>query len=101
MAGWRNTEIFVPAKGVVKRAGNNGGFGKFIEIQHDNGFVTRYGHLAKIMVKRGEHVQKDQVIGLMGSTGRSTSTHLHYEILHNKKHINPLKLTKAFENVLQ
>ncbi|MFY8349886.1 M23 family metallopeptidase [Pseudoalteromonas sp. SSM20] len=101
MAGWHKTKIFAPANGVVKRAGRNGGFGNFIEIEHKNGFVTRYGHLAKVNVKRGQQVQKDQVIGLMGSSGRSTSTHLHYEILHNKKYINPLKLTKAFENVLQ
>ncbi|WP_394226706.1 peptidoglycan DD-metalloendopeptidase family protein [Pseudoalteromonas spongiae] len=101
LAGWHKTEIFAPAHGTVKRAGRNGGYGKFIEIEHKNGFVTRYGHLAKINVKRGQEVQKDQVIGLMGNSGRSTGTHLHYEILHNEKHINPLKLTKAFENVLQ
>lgn len=101
LAGWHKTEIFAPAHGTVKRAGKNGGYGKFIEIEHKNGFVTRYGHLAKINVKRGQEVQKDQVIGLMGNSGRSTGTHLHYEILHNEKHINPLKLTKAFENVLQ
>ena len=101
LAGWHKTEIFAPAHGTVKRAGRNGGYGKFIEIEHKNGFVTRYGHLAKINVKRGQEVQKDQVIGLMGNSGRSTGTHLHYEILHNDKHINPLKLTKAFENVLQ
>lgn len=100
MAGWHKTKIFAPANGIVKRAGRNGGFGNFIEIEHKNGFVTRYGHLAKINVKRGQQVQKDQVIGLMGSSGRSTSTHLHYEILHNNKYINPLKLIKAFENVL-
>ena len=99
MAGWHKTKIFSPASGVVTRAGKNGGYGNFIEIAHINGFVTRYGHLAKINVKRGQQVQKDQVIGLMGSSGRSTSTHLHYEILHNKRHINPLKFIKAFKNV--
>jgi murein DD-endopeptidase MepM/ murein hydrolase activator NlpD len=99
MAGWHKTKIFSPASGIVTRAGKNGGFGNFIEITHINGFVTRYGHLAKINVKRGQQVQKDDVIGLMGSSGRSTSTHLHYEILHNKRHINPLKFIKAFDNV--
>ena len=99
MAGPRNTKIFAAASGKVKRAGRNGGFGNFIEIEHANGFVTRYGHLEKLSVKRGQVVAKDQLIGFMGSSGRSTSTHLHYEILHNGKYINPLKLTKAFENV--
>ncbi len=100
MAGWHKTKIYAPSRGKVTRAGRNGGYGNFIELQHDNGFVTRYGHLAKIKVKRGEMIEKDEVIGLMGSSGRSTSTHLHYEVLHNGKHINPLKLTRAFENVL-
>lgn len=99
MAGPRNTKIFAAASGKVKRAGRNGGFGNFIEIEHANGFVTRYGHLEKLSVKRGQAVAKDQLIGFMGSSGRSTSTHLHYEILHNGKYINPLKLTRAFENV--
>ncbi|ATC95447.1 M23 family metallopeptidase [Pseudoalteromonas tunicata] len=100
MAGWKNTKIFSPANGIVKRAGNNGGYGRFIEIEHENGFVTRFGHLAKIKVKTGQKIEKDELIGLMGSTGRSTSTHLHYEVLHNNKHVNPLKLAKAFAHVL-
>lgn len=100
LAGWHKTKIYAPSNGVVSKAGRNGGYGNFIEIKHENGFVTRYGHLAKIQVKVGQTVNKEDVIGLMGSTGRSTSTHLHYEVLHNGKHINPLKLTKAFENVL-
>ncbi|MBE0362688.1 hypothetical protein PULV_a0229 [Pseudoalteromonas ulvae UL12] len=100
LAGWHKTKIFSPADGVVKRAGNNGGYGRFIEIEHANGFITRYGHLAKINVKKGQTIKRDDVIALMGSTGRSTSTHLHYEVLHNNKHVNPLKLTKAFAHVL-
>lgn len=100
LAGWHKTKIYSPADGVVKRAGNNGGYGRFIEIEHANGFITRYGHLAKIKVKKGQTIKRDDVIALMGSTGRSTSTHLHYEVLHNNKHVNPLKLTKAFAHVL-
>jgi len=100
MAGWIKTQIFAPASGMVKRAGRNGSYGNFIEIDHLNGFSTRYGHLHKIKVKKGQTITKNDVIGLMGSTGRSTSTHLHYEVMFNKKTINPLKITKALENVL-
>ncbi|WP_042142161.1 MULTISPECIES: M23 family metallopeptidase [unclassified Pseudoalteromonas] len=100
MAGWIKTQIFSPAKGTVKRAGKNGSYGNFIEIDHLNGFSTRYGHLHKIKVKKGQTVSKNDVIGLMGSTGRSTSTHLHYELMFNNKTVNPLKITKALENVL-
>ncbi|WP_251600447.1 M23 family metallopeptidase [Pseudoalteromonas sp. NCCP-2140] len=99
LAGWHKTEIFAPADGTVLRAGRNGGYGNFIELKHKNGFVTRFGHLNKIKVKKGQTVTKDDVIGLMGSTGRSTSTHLHYEVLVNGKHVNPVKITKALSRV--
>ncbi len=100
MAGWIKTKLFSPADGKVKRAGKNGGYGNFIEIDHQNGFVTRYGHLHKIKVKVGQMLSKNDVIGLMGSTGRSTSTHLHYEVLFNNQTLNPLKLSKALTHVL-
>lgn len=99
LAGWHKTEIFAPADGTVLRAGRNGGYGNFIELQHKNGFVTRFGHLNKINVKKGQTVAKNDVIGLMGSTGRSTGTHLHYEVLLNDKHVNPVKITKALSRV--
>lgn len=99
LAGWHNTKIFAPADALVLRAGRNGGYGNFIELEHKNGLVTRYGHLNKIKVKKGQSVTKHDVIGLMGSTGRSTSTHLHYEVLIDGKHVNPLKITKALSRV--
>ena len=99
LAGWHKTEIFAPADGTVRRAGRNGGYGNFIELEHKNGVVTRFGHLNKINVKKGQLVTKHDVIGLMGSTGRSTSTHLHYEVLIDDKHVNPLKITKALSRV--
>ena len=99
LAGWHKSEIFAPADGTVLRAGRNGGYGNFIELQHKNGFVTRFGHLNKINVKKGQTVTKNDVIGLMGSTGRSTGTHLHYEVLLNDKHVNPIKITKALSRV--
>ena len=81
------------------RAGKNGGYGNFIELEHKNGLVTRFGHLNKIKVEKGQTIAKNEVIGLMGSTGRSTSTHLHYEVLLDGKHVNPLKITKALSRV--
>lgn len=99
LAGWHKTEIFAPADATVLRAGRNGGYGNFIELEHKNGLVTRFGHLNKIKVKKGQQVAKNDVIGLMGSTGRSTSTHLHYEVLLNGKQVNPLKITKALSLV--
>ena len=99
MAGWKGTKIFTPANGMVRRAGHNGSYGLFIEIDHQNGFLTRYGHLSKIKVHKGQTLTKDDLIGLMGSTGRSSGTHLHYEILFENKQINPLKLIKALKDV--
>lgn len=101
LASWKNTEIYAPADGKIVRAGYNGGYGRFIEIKHANGFTTHFAHLNKIKVKRGQKVTKGEVIALMGSTGRSTSTHLHYEVLHNGKHINPVKITKALAHVFE
>ena len=99
LAGWHKTEIFAPADGTVRRAGRNGGYGNFIELAHKNGVVTRFGHLNKRNGKEGQLVTEHDVIGLMGSTGRSTSTHLHYEVLIDDKHVNPLKITKALSRV--
>lgn len=101
MAGWWKTPIYAPADGIVVRAGWNGAYGNFIEIDHGNGFRSRYGHLSRILVKKGERVTLEQKIGLMGTTGRSTSPHLHYEIWFNGKPINPMKIFKASNNVLK
>jgi len=101
MAGWWKTPIYASSEGIVKKAGWNGAYGKFIEIDHGNGFLSRYGHLSKLKVKKGQKVTTEQEIGLMGSTGRSTSPHLHYEIWFNGKSINPAKIFKAAEDVLK
>ncbi len=101
LAGWPKTNVRAAAPGVITRAGINGGFGRFIEIEHQNGFRTRYGHLHKLLVKKGDMVSADSVIGLMGSTGRSTATHLHYEVIYNGKNVNPLKINKALTDVFE
>ena len=99
MAALRNTPIKASGDGVVKRAGRNGSFGLFIEIDHGNGFRSLYGHLSKLKIQKGDKVTENQLIGLMGSTGRSTGNNLHYEIWFNGKPINPLKVLKAANDV--
>ncbi len=89
------TPIYAPAPGVVKRAFTNGSYGKFIEIEHEAGFMTRYAHLSEISVKKGDVVQSGDKIGLTGNTGRSTGPHLHYEILIGKKPVNPYRFLRT------
>ena len=83
------TPIWSVGEGKVLRAGRNGGYGKFIEIRHANGWVSRYAHLSRIQVKRGQKVKQKDIIGAVGSTGMSTGPHLHYELLRDGKHVNP------------
>jgi len=90
-AGKEDGEIIATASGVVSWADSRYGYGQLIEINHGDGLKTRYGHNKKLLVSVGDVVTKGQTIALMGSTGRSTGPHVHYEILHNNKQINPLK----------
>ncbi len=87
--------IYATNNGTVSFTGyERNGYGNWVEIDHNNGYKTRYGHLLKIRVKKGQTVEKGQIIGTMGSTGRSTGTHLHYEIRYNNKPYNPLDFYK-------
>jgi murein DD-endopeptidase MepM/ murein hydrolase activator NlpD len=95
----KNARIVAASGGVVTRAGRNGGMGRMVEIDHGFGFKTRYGHLNKLNVKRGQRVSKGQLIGGMGSTGRSTSTHLHYEVYFQGRTVDPSHLIKAGQYV--
>lgn len=79
------------ADGVVDRAGRDGGYGLMVEVDNGHGFVTRYAHLEKILVHRGQKVKRGEMIGLVGNTGRSTGTHLHYEVLFRQAHRDPLQ----------
>ena len=99
--GWNHTgidvdgdyanAIYASEAGVVQQAGwNNGGYGLQILIDHNSGFRTRYAHASKLFVKVGDTVKRGQVIAMVGTTGRSTGTHLHYEVYLNGKRVNPL-----------
>jgi murein DD-endopeptidase MepM/ murein hydrolase activator NlpD len=84
--------VYATANGTVESAAYTGEYGNLIVLRHDFGLSTRYGHLSKFSVKPGQTVNRGDVIGLVGSTGRSTGAHLHYEVLANGKLINPLPL---------
>ena len=93
--------IYAPAPGTVRVAGWRAKYGRFIEIDHGSGVRTRYGHLHKILVKRGQQVAFRDKIGLLGNSGRSTGPHLHYETVFNGKAVDPMKFLKAGRYVFQ
>jgi murein DD-endopeptidase MepM/ murein hydrolase activator NlpD len=100
-AGGRMTPIRVTAPGVVSFTGVRSGYGNTVEVDHGRGFKTRYAHLAAIAVHVGEHVTLGERLGGMGSTGRSTGTHLHYEVWVNGRAQNPDRFVKAGAYVQQ
>ena len=87
--GRTGTDVVAVAAGVVTVSSRRGGYGNLVQINHGNGYETRYGHNSKLLVKVGERVQKGQHIAEMGSTGRSTGSHVHFEVHHNGKPVNP------------
>ena len=95
LTGFKKANVYATSPGKVVKSGHKGKYGKFIEIDHGGGFKTRYGHLYKTLVKRGQEVNFRQKIGLLGNSGRSTGSHLHYEVTHNGKQKNPWRFIKA------
>ncbi len=95
MGGWTNTPIWAAAPGTVVHSGRKGRYGIVVEIDHGYGIKTRYAHLNKALVEVGEVVGHRQRIALLGSTGRSTGPHLHYEVLYDGKPLDPMKFIKA------
>jgi murein DD-endopeptidase MepM/ murein hydrolase activator NlpD len=87
--------VHATASGTVEIAGWNGGYGKLVEINHGNGFSTRFGHLSQIAVKAGQRVTYGQIIGYVGSTGRSTGPHMHYETRVDGEAVDPQKFLRA------
>jgi murein DD-endopeptidase MepM/ murein hydrolase activator NlpD len=95
IAGQAGQPVYATADGVVRSAEASGEFGKLVVIDHDFGLVTRYAHLSRFAVAAGDRVGRGHVIGYMGSTGRSTGPHLHYEVWANDRPLNPLQLLTA------
>ncbi len=97
------TPIYAGGNGIVEYVGRNGGYGKYIRIRHNNGYKTAYAHLSnyKKGISKGVRVNQGEVIGYVGSTGNSTGPHLHYEIIYQNKHINPLKLKLPSGKILK
>ncbi|OAO04453.1 M23 family metallopeptidase [Parasphingorhabdus sp.] len=95
MAGPIGTPIYATADGIVGRSQWLGGYGKYIEINHGNGIQTRYGHMSRLNVKANARVKSGDLIGFMGSTGRSTGSHLHYEVRIAGEAVNPIPFMQS------
>lgn len=95
LAGKQGSEVVSVAPGVVTWSGDRHGYGNMVEVTHGNGYVTRYGHNEKNLVKMGEMIKKGQPIALMGSTGRSTGPHVHFEVYFNGQAVDPMKYIRA------
>ena len=91
------TAIYAGGDGVIQVAKYNGGYGNYIKIRHNSEYSTAYGHMKSFAkgIRPGVRVKQGQVIGYVGSTGRSTGPHLHYEVVQNGRRVNPLKIKAA------
>jgi murein DD-endopeptidase MepM/ murein hydrolase activator NlpD len=90
IAAPRGTPVHAPAEGVVTHAAWKGDYGKMVELDHGTGYTTRFGHLSQMDVEVGDRVMKGQIIGEVGSTGRSTGPHLHYEVRYDGTPVDPI-----------
>ena len=99
LAGASGTPIFATADGVVVSAKRESGYGNAVRVRHDFGFETVYAHLSKIRVAAGQKLSRGDRIGDMGSTGRSTGVHLHYEVHLNGRPVNPMPYLETARNV--
>ena len=95
LASNKGNKIKTMAKGKVIRSGQSGGYGLLVEIDHSNGFKTRYAHLNRAYVQKGEYVNQGDTIAEVGSSGRSTGPHLHYEVLFNGTPVDPMAFMKV------
>jgi len=101
LAGPYGTPIYATADGIVSRSEwNNGGYGNLVEINHGQGIQTRYGHLSRLIAQPGQRVRRGELIGLMGSTGRSTGNHLHYEVRIDGHAVNPIPFMQSSDMLL-
>ena len=90
IANTTGTPIIATANGVIITADWQNGYGRLVEVDHGDGLTTRYGHLSKILVEPGQLITRGQIVGLLGSSGRSTGPHLHYEVRINNEAVNPM-----------
>jgi hypothetical protein len=104
----KGTPIRATGDGIVKKIGKSccKGYGNYVDLDHGFGFRTKYGHMSKVLVKKGQHVKRGDIIGEVGSTGTSTGNHLHYEVIKNRKKINPVLFVhdlspKEYEEMLK
>jgi murein DD-endopeptidase MepM/ murein hydrolase activator NlpD len=104
----RGTPIYATGDGVIKRASFSlGGYGRQVEINHGYGYVTKYAHMSKFIVKKGQKVKRGEIIGYVGSTGTSVAPHVHYEVIKNNKKVNPVHYffndlsAEEFEEILR
>jgi murein DD-endopeptidase MepM/ murein hydrolase activator NlpD len=101
LAGPLGTPIYATADGIVGRSEwNSGGYGNLVEINHGQGIQTRYGHLSRLIARPGQRVRRGELIGLMGSTGRSTGSHLHYEVRIDGRAVNPTPFMQSSDMLL-
>jgi murein DD-endopeptidase MepM/ murein hydrolase activator NlpD len=101
MPGPIGTPIYATADGYVSRAGWANGYGNLVELEHGKGLETRYGHLSAILVQPGQHVRRGDLIARMGSTGRSTGSHLHYEVRMDGHAINPIPFLQTSDYIVE
>lgn len=99
LAGETGTKVLATNDGRIDFAGWKTAYGNVVDVKHEYGFSTRYGHLRSILVRPGQVVRKGQVIGIQGSTGRSTGEHVHYEVRYNDNPLNPANFLKAGQDV--
>ncbi len=101
LAGPVGTPIYATADGTVSDASyNSGGYGNLVKLDHGRGIETRYGHMSSLLVRAGQRVSRGQLIGRMGSTGRSTGSHLHYEVRIDGRAVNPIPFMKSNDYLL-
>lgn len=100
LASPTGTPIYATADGVVDRAEWFGGYGNMVQIEHGKGIATRYGHMSKIAARPGERVKRGDLIGYVGSTGRSTGSHLHYEVRIDGRAVNPVPFLQSANYVM-
>lgn len=101
LSGPSGSRIYATAPGKVTTAGRNGAYGNMVDIAHGFDISTRYAHMSQVLVSAGQVVKKGDVVGIQGSTGRSTGEHLHYEVRYHDRPLNPKSFLKVAQNVSQ